>query len=108
VVGVSVSSARQAAGLIRGAHSAGLSLHLAPQATVDSAAARIPAGVDGEAMMLATPVQCSIRPSALRVRVPRNRPGVPAPKARMNWAKLRRIAAPAGRAAAPAQRELAR
>ena len=26
-----------------------------------------------------TPVRCSIRPHALRVRVPRDRPGVPAP-----------------------------
>lgn len=108
VVGVSVASARQAAGLIRGAHSAGLSMHLAPQVTVDSAAERIPVGVDGEAMMLATPVRCSIRPRALRVRVPRSRPGVPAPRARMNWAKLRRLAAPARRAASPAPRELVR
>jgi diacylglycerol kinase family enzyme len=107
VVAVSVASARQAAGLIRGAHSVGLTRHLAAQVTVDSAAGQIPVGVDGEAMLLATPVQCSIRPRALRVRVPRNRPGVPAPKARMNWAMLRRLAAPARLAAdAPAQREL--
>jgi diacylglycerol kinase family enzyme len=106
VVGVSVATARQAAGLIRGARSAGLSVHLAPQVTVDSAAAQVPVGVDGEARMLATPVQCSIRPRALRVRVPRDRPGVPAPSARMNWAKLRRLAAPARRAAAPGRREL--
>jgi diacylglycerol kinase family enzyme len=107
VVGVSVATARQAAGLIRGARSAGLSMHLASQVTVDSAAAQVPVGIDGEARMLATPVQCSIRPRALRVRVPRRRPGVPAPSARMNWAKLCRLAAPARRAAGTARRELA-
>jgi diacylglycerol kinase family enzyme len=106
VVGVNVASARQAAGLIRGSRSAGLSVQLAPHVTVDSAAAQIPVGVDGEAMMLATPVRCAIRPKALRVRVPRNRPGVPAPKARLNWAKLTRLAGPARRAAAPAAPEL--
>jgi diacylglycerol kinase family enzyme len=107
VVGVSVANARQAAGLIRGSRSAGLSVQLAPQVTVDSAAARIPVGVDGEAMLLATPVRCAIRPKALRVRVPRNRPGVPTPKARLNWAKLTRLAGPARPAMAPAARELA-
>jgi diacylglycerol kinase family enzyme len=95
LVGVSVASARQAAGLIRGAHSAGLSVHLVPDVVVDAPAPRIPVGVDGEAMMLTTPVRCSIRPRALRVRVPRHRPGVPPPRGRMNWPKLRRLAAPA-------------
>ncbi len=108
MVGVSVANAGEAAGLIRGSRSAGLSVQLAPQVTVDSAAAEIPVGVDGEAMLLATPVQCAIRPKALRVRVPRSRPGVPAPKARMNWAKLARLAGPARRAAPPAAPELVR
>jgi len=107
VVGVSVANARQAAGLIRGSQSGRLSVHLAPQVTVDSTAGQIPVGVDGEAMVLATPVRCEIRPKALRVRVPRNRPGVPAPKARMSWAKLWHLAAPARRPA-PAAKELAR
>jgi diacylglycerol kinase family enzyme len=99
VVGVRVASARQAAGLVRGAQSAGLSVHLVPEVTVSSTAAQIPVGVDGEATMLPTPVHCSIRPKALRVRVPRIRPGVPAPKGRMNWARLGRLAAPARRPA---------
>jgi diacylglycerol kinase family enzyme len=107
VVGVSVANARQAAGLIRGSRSGGLSVQLAPRVIVNSAAAQIPVGVDGEAILLTTPVQCEIRPKALRVRVPRDRPGVPAPKARLNWAKLWHLAAPARRPA-PATEELAR
>jgi diacylglycerol kinase family enzyme len=95
LVGVNVASARQAAGLIRGANRAGLSVHLVPDVVVDAPAAQIPVGVDGEAMLLTTPVRCCIRPRALRVRVPRHRPGVPPPRARMNWPKLRRLAAPA-------------
>ena len=39
----------------------------------------------------------TVRPAALTVRVPRSRPGVPAPRARMNWAQLWRLAAPAAR-----------
>ena len=47
----------------------------AKEVTVTADTPRIPVGVDGEALSLPTPVVCSIRPGALRVRVPRNRPG---------------------------------
>jgi diacylglycerol kinase family enzyme len=92
VVSVNVGSARQAAGLLRGARSDGLSMQLTPEVTIDSADARIPVGVDGEALLLPTPVRCTIRSGALRVRVPRDRPGVPAPKARVDWTALRHLA----------------
>jgi hypothetical protein len=50
--------------------------------------------------MLPTPVRCVIRPAALRVRVPRHRPGVrPAPP-EMDWTRLRRLAL-AGRRSTP-------
>lgn len=39
--------------------------------------AEIPVGVDGEALVVPAPVRCSVRPRALRVRLPRERPGVP-------------------------------
>ena len=48
-----------------------------------------------------TPVICTIFPLALRVWVPRDRPGVPAPKPPKDWATLRHLAgisAPASRA----------
>lgn len=42
-----------------------------------AARTEIPVGVDGEALMVPAPVRCSVRPRALRVRLPRERPGVP-------------------------------
>jgi hypothetical protein len=59
---------------------------------IDADAAQIPVGVDGEALMLDTPVHCIIRPTALRIRVPRDRPGVPDPKPVMDWKRLGQIA----------------
>lgn len=41
---------------------------------------------------MSTPVTCTVRPGALRVWVPRDRPGIPAPQPPMNWARLRRLA----------------
>jgi hypothetical protein len=37
------------------------------------------------------PVICTIRRRALRVWVPRDRPGIPDPKPAMNWARLRQL-----------------
>ena len=92
VVGVTVSSAAQAAGLLRGRHAAGLSVLTTKQIEITAGAAQIPVGVDGEAVTLPTPVLCTISPGALRVWVPRNRPGVPAPKPPVNWARLGHLA----------------
>jgi len=55
-------------------------------------AAEIPVGVDGEAVTMSTPVTCTVSPGALRAWVPRERPGVPAPKPAVNWARLRQLA----------------
>jgi diacylglycerol kinase family enzyme len=94
VVGISVRSARQAAGLLRGRHSSGVSRYQTTDVIVDADAEQIPVGIDGEAVMMPTPVRCTIRPAALRVRVPRNRPGVPVPAAELDWVRLRQLAAP--------------
>ncbi len=93
VVSVTVGSARQAAGLLRGAHATGLSALTAKKIDITADAPQIPVGIDGEAVSLPTPVHCTIRPGALRVWVPRNRPGVTPPKAPLNWARLRQLAA---------------
>ena len=53
---------------------------------------RSPVGVDGEALVLNTPVRCTVRPLALRVRVPRDRPGVPDPTPVMDWKRLWQMA----------------
>jgi diacylglycerol kinase family enzyme len=92
VVGVNVGSAAQAVGLLRGAHSTGVSVLTTREIEVTADAPQIPVGIDGEAVRLPTPVQCTIRPGALRVWVPRHRPGVPRPKPEVNWARLRQLA----------------
>jgi len=53
---------------------------------------QIPVGVDGESVLMSTPVTCAVSPGALRVWVPRDRPGVPAPKPPVNWSRLRHLA----------------
>jgi diacylglycerol kinase family enzyme len=94
VVGVRVGSARQAAGLLRGTRASGLSVLTATNVVITADAPRIPVGVDGEAVSMPAPVVCAIRPGALRVRVPRDRPGVRPPKPPINWARLRALATP--------------
>ena len=92
VVGVTVASARQAAGLLRGRHATGLSVLATRQIEIRADAPRIPVGVDGESIAMPTPVTCTVSPQALRVWVPRDRPGVPKPKPQKDWARLRRLA----------------
>ena len=92
VVGVKVRSARQAADLLRGRKAAGLRVLTTKKIEISADAAQIPVGIDGEAVSMPTPVTCTISPSALRVWVPRDRPGVPAPKPPVNWARLRHLA----------------
>jgi diacylglycerol kinase family enzyme len=55
-------------------------------------AAEIPVGVDGEALMVPAPVRCSVRPKALRVRIPRARPGVPLSPDPIDWNRLAGLA----------------
>ena len=59
---------------------------------MDADAPEIPVGIDGETIMMPTPVRCTIRPRALRVIVPKERPGVPAPKPALDWPRLRQLA----------------
>ena len=92
VVGVTVGSARQAAGLLRGRHATGLSVLTTMQIQISADVPQIPVGVDGESILMSTPVTCTVSPGALRVWVPRDRPGVPAPKPPRDWARLRSLA----------------
>ncbi|MEU9048047.1 MULTISPECIES: diacylglycerol kinase family protein [unclassified Kitasatospora] len=86
VVGIRVGNAAEAAGIaLRGAQASGLNILTAPQVTVVADADRIPVAVDGEALELPTPVTCGIRPGALRVLVPRNRPGAPPAAPPLDW-----------------------
>jgi diacylglycerol kinase family enzyme len=92
VVAVTVDSVGQAVGLLRGSHTTGLRALTARTVVITANSERIPVGIDGEAVSLPVPVRCAIRPGALRVRVPRDRPGVPPPKAPISWSRLRRLA----------------
>jgi len=92
VISVNVGSGAQAAGLVRGRHATGVTVLTAKRIEISTDAPQIPVGIDGEAVSLPAPVVCTIHPGALRVWVPRNRPGVPRPKPEMNWARLRRLA----------------
>jgi diacylglycerol kinase family enzyme len=92
VVAVTVNNALQAAALFRGARGQGLTTLTASQVAVDADVPEIPVGIDGETVMMATPVRCAIRPKALRVRVPRDRPGIRPPKPELDWAALQQLA----------------
>ena len=92
IVAVTVNSALQAVQLLRGAAAQGLTTLTADEVVVGAEAPEIPVGIDGETVMMETPVRCTIRPKALRVRVPRNRPGVPPPRAALKWPELRQLA----------------
>jgi diacylglycerol kinase family enzyme len=92
VVAIRVDSAAQAAGLLRRGHGHGLTTLTAGEVTVDADVPRIPVGIDGETVMMPAPVRCAIRPRALRVVVPRQRPGIPAPKPPLEWPQLRQLA----------------
>jgi diacylglycerol kinase family enzyme len=91
-VGVTVDSAGQAIGLIRRGKGHGLTFGTAKEVTVDANAPEVPVGVDGETIMMPAPVRCTIRPGVLRVLVPKDRPGVPAPKPALDWPSLWRLA----------------
>src|SRR5215469_8083637 len=93
-IAVTVNNALQAVMLLRGAQGQGLTVLTAEEVVVDGDAPEIPVGIDGETVMMATPVQCTIRPKALRVRVPRDRPGVlaAAGESRLTWSKLTKLA----------------
>ncbi|WP_405542950.1 diacylglycerol kinase family protein [Streptomyces goshikiensis] len=102
VLGVHVGSAAEAAELLLrgGQQGRGLTETTAREVVVDADAPVIPVGVDGEALTLPTPVRCRLAPGALRVRVPRHRPGVRLGAPPMDWRRVRRLALTMGRAAA--------
>ncbi|MEV6399938.1 diacylglycerol kinase family protein [Streptomyces sp. NPDC051907] len=101
VLSVRVGNAAEATELLlRGGQGRGLTVATAREVVVEADAPVIPVGVDGEALMLPTPVRCRLAPGALRVRVPRRRPGVPHIAPPMDWRRVRRLALTMGRVAA--------
>ncbi|KMS75633.1 diacylglycerol kinase [Streptomyces viridochromogenes] len=99
VLGIRVDNAAEAAGLLLDPAPGGLTILTAPEVVIEADRAEIEAGIDGEALVLPAPVHCRIAPGALRVRVPRKRPGTPQPVPRLDWRRLRKLAATVGRTA---------
>jgi diacylglycerol kinase family enzyme len=93
VIAVRVDTARQAVGLLQGAHRRGVQRAEAREVLVTADVPEVPVGIDGETVRLSTPVRCTVRPRALRVRLPRQRPGVRPPRERLRWAALWSLAA---------------
>ncbi|HEY7009208.1 MAG TPA: diacylglycerol kinase family protein [Jatrophihabitantaceae bacterium] len=92
VIAVTVNSAVQAATLLRAGRGGGVRQLVAHRVVVDADVDEIPVGIDGESIMMPTPVECTIQPQALRVRVPQTRPGVPAAKPHIDTSVLLRQA----------------
>jgi diacylglycerol kinase family enzyme len=92
VLGIKVDNAVQAAELLGGQRSSGLTAWTAHDVVIDADEPEVRAGVDGEALSFPAPVHCTIRRQALRVRVPRHRPGVPRLRPRLDWRRLRDLA----------------
>jgi diacylglycerol kinase family enzyme len=92
VIGVKVRNVQQAIDLLRGRRAVGVRVLSTKKVEITADAPQIPVGVDGEALSMSTPVVCTISPGALRVWVPRDRPGIVPPKPPINWARLWHLA----------------
>ncbi len=99
VLGIRVDNAAEAAALLLDSAPGGLTILTATEVVIEADRPQIEAGIDGEALVLPAPVHCRIVPGALRVRVPRHRPGVPQRGPRLDWRRLRKLAATVGRTA---------
>ncbi|MEV7785453.1 diacylglycerol kinase family protein [Streptomyces sp. NPDC088106] len=92
VLGVRVEGAVRAAGMVRGPRAAGLLRLTAEEVVVEADTATVPAGVDGEHVLLPVPVVCRTAPGALRVRVPRDRMGTRWGSGVPEWPRVTRLA----------------
>jgi len=104
MISVRVDSTRQAVALLNGTRQQGIRRAQAAEVVVSADTPEIPVGIDGETVRLSTPVRCAVRPGALRVCLPRERPGVRPPGARLDWARLWALAVgrdPSGTTALP-------
>jgi len=105
VIAVKVDNAAQAVSLMRAGSfgsggrppgsprgGTGLTVLKSREITIEAPTDEIPVGIDGETILMPTPVRCSIEPKALKVLLPKNRPGVPARRSAFHWPKLARLA----------------
>ncbi len=94
VVCVRVGNTAQAARMVRGPRRSGGLVRLsAGMVVVDADTDTLPVGIDGEHVVLPSPVVCRSAPGALRVRVPRRRPHAPRIRgAAADWPRVARLA----------------
>jgi hypothetical protein len=92
VIVLTVDTTADAIRLLRGRRSRSVTVLTATEAVVEAGGQPVPVGVDGEALMLPTPLRCQILAGALRVRVPRHRPGVRPGRPELDWLRLCRLA----------------
>ena len=93
VISVRIEGAAQAAELaLLGERASGITSSTSRRVTVAADTETIPVAVDGEALMLPQPVVCTVRPKALRVRVPKDRPGAPYTAPSVDWRRVVRLA----------------
>ncbi|WP_234337126.1 diacylglycerol/lipid kinase family protein [Streptomyces xylophagus] len=93
VIAVRVGGPVQAAELaLLGERASGITTLTSRSVVVEADEETIPVAVDGEALVLPPPVVCTIRPGALRVRVPRDRPGAPYVAPAVDWYRVLRLA----------------
>nr|WP_244376231.1 diacylglycerol kinase family protein [Streptomyces ficellus] len=90
---VRVGSTAEAARLASRPRSGGLVRLSADEVAVETDTTTMPVGIDGEHVVLPCPVVCRIAPGALRVRVPRHRPGASRSRgAAADWPRVARLA----------------
>ncbi|WP_406129649.1 diacylglycerol kinase family protein [Streptomyces canus] len=93
VISLRIEGPAQAAELaLRGERASGITSSTSRRVVVEADEETIPVAVDGEALLLPQPVVCTVRPKALRVRVPRNRPGAPYTAPSVDWRRVVRLA----------------
>ncbi|WP_443041718.1 MULTISPECIES: diacylglycerol/lipid kinase family protein [Streptomyces] len=93
VIGVRVEGAAQAAEIaLFGERAGSITSVTSRRVVVEADRERIAVAVDGEALELVAPVVCTVRPAALRVRVPRHRPGAAYAPPTVDWRRVLRLA----------------
>ncbi|MFD3810026.1 diacylglycerol/lipid kinase family protein [Rhodococcus sp. NPDC058639] len=92
VIALSMHGAGQIVGVLRRARTRGLVQRTAAEVVVFSDEHDIAVGVDGESVRMPSPVRCTVVPGALRVLVPRDRPGMRIPRPVLDWVQLSRLA----------------
>ncbi|MGJ5756490.1 diacylglycerol kinase family enzyme [Streptomyces puniciscabiei] len=85
-------AARLSTRLLGGRRSPGVTRLTASEVVVEADTDTVPAGIDGESVVLPAPVVCRVAPGALRVRVPRHRPGTPPNRPPPDWRRVLRLA----------------